>query len=66
MINVPEEGSYAVGFLGDTIYYWSSDFHMKTDMYNGKDQNASEKALIHWVQDLYAKYFVGESVRALQ
>ncbi len=66
MINVPEEGSYAVGFLGDTIYYWSSDFHMKTDMYNGKDQNASEKAIIHWVQDLYAKYFVGDSVRALQ
>lgn len=66
MINVPEEGSYAVGFLGDTIYYWSSDFHMKTDMYNGKDQNPSEKALIHWVQDLYAKYFVGDSVRALQ
>ncbi len=66
MINVPEESSYAVGFLGDTIYYWSSDFHMKTDMYNGKDQNASEKAIIHWVQDLYAKYFVGDSVRALQ
>lgn len=66
MITVPEESSYAVGFLGETIYYWSSDFHMKTDMYSGKDQNSSEKALIHWVQDLYAKYFVGDSVRQLQ
>ena len=66
LINVPEDQSYAVGFLGETIYYWSRDFQIKTDMYSGKNQNASEKALIHWVQDLYAKYFVGDSVREIQ
>jgi len=66
MVNVPEERSYAVGFLGETIYYWSRDFQLKTDMYSGKNQNASEKALIHWVQDLHAKYFVGDSVRGVQ
>jgi phosphoglycerol transferase MdoB-like AlkP superfamily enzyme len=66
MVNVPEERSYAVGFLGETIYYWSRDFQLKTDMYSEKKQNASEKALIHWVQDLHAKYFVGDSVRGVQ
>lgn len=57
MINTPEEQSYAIGFLGETIYYWSSDRQIKTDMYNGKNQDAQEKALIHWVQDLYVRYF---------
>ncbi|WP_371381768.1 LTA synthase family protein [Sporomusa aerivorans] len=66
MITVPEGRSYAVGFLGETIYYWSKDGQYKTDMYSEKDQNASEKALIHWVQDLYAKYFVGNAVLAIQ
>lgn len=66
MLTVPEGRSYAVGFFGETIYYWSKDGQFKTDMYSGKNQNASEKALIHWVQDLYAKYFVGNSVLGVQ
>lgn len=62
IINTPAEQSYAIGFLGETIYYWSSDRQIKTDMYSGKNQNSQEKALIHWVQDLYVRYFHGNSI----
>lgn len=61
MLNVPDDSSYAIGFCGETVYYWSKDNQMKTDMYTGKNQNAYEKALVHWTQDLYVKYFYGNS-----
>ena len=61
MINVPEDRSYAIGFLGETIYYWSKDSQIRTDMYNGKNHNAYEKAVIHWIQDSYVKYLHGNS-----
>lgn len=66
MINVPEERSYAVGFSWGTVHYWSKDQQIKTDMYNNKVENAYEKALIHWIQDLYVRYFYANSVTASQ
>lgn len=66
IISTPEERSYAIGFLGETIYYWSKDSKIKTDMYTGKNQNAYEKALTHWVQDLYVKYFHDNSINSYQ
>lgn len=65
MINVPEERSYALGCSGETIYYRSKDREIRTDMYSGKNQNAYEKALIHWTQDLYVRYFLGNSVNGI-
>ncbi|WP_378954344.1 LTA synthase family protein [Pelosinus sp. sgz500959] len=62
MLTIPEDRSYAIGCVGETIYYWSKNNHMKTDMYSGNNQNESEKALIHLVQDSYVKYFQGNSV----
>lgn len=59
IINIPKERSYAIGSLGETIYYWSKDRQIKIDMYNEKIENAYEKALIHWIQDLYVRYFYG-------
>jgi hypothetical protein len=61
IITIPEDQGYAIGCVGETIYYWSKDHQITTDMYSGKNQNDSEKALIHWVQDSYVKYFHGNS-----
>lgn len=66
LLTVPEEQSYAVGCFGETIYFWSKDHQLKTDMYTGKNQNAHEQALIHWVQDAYVQYFQGSSVTKVQ
>ncbi|MEN6413099.1 MAG: sulfatase-like hydrolase/transferase [Veillonellales bacterium] len=65
MMNIPEERSYAIGCFGETIYYRSRNNQIRTDMYTGKNENAYEKALIHWVQDSYAKYFLSNSVTEL-
>jgi phosphoglycerol transferase MdoB-like AlkP superfamily enzyme len=61
MLTVPEGRSFAIGCSGETIYYWSKDREIKTDMYTGKNYNDFEKALIHWVENLYANYFIGNS-----
>lgn len=66
MITIPEEHSYAIGNYGETICYWSKDSNIKTDMYSGKNQNADEKALTHWVQDLYVRYFNGNSMKSIR
>ena len=65
MITLPEDRSYAIGCVGETIYYWSKNRQLKTDMYSGNSQNDYEKALIHRVQDSYVKYFHGNSVNEL-
>ncbi len=59
---IPEDRGYAIGCVGETIYYWSAGRQITTDMYHGKNQNEHEKALIHWVQDSYVKYFHGSSM----
>ncbi len=61
MLAVPAESSYAVGSCGETVYYWSNDYQIKTDMYSDKIEDPYEKALIHWIQDSYVKYFYGSS-----
>lgn len=66
MINTPADHSYAIGFLGETIYYWSKNRQIQTDMYSGTTQNVYEKALIHWMQDVYVRYFQGNSVNSVQ
>jgi len=65
IMTIPENQSYAIGCVGETIYYWSSDRQLKTDMYSENNQNDYEKALIHFVQDSYVKYFRGHSVSGL-
>ncbi|MBP2636699.1 MAG: sulfatase [Firmicutes bacterium] len=57
MLTIPPENSYAVGSCDETVYYWSSDYQIKTDMYSDKIEDPYEKALIHWVQDSYVRYF---------
>jgi phosphoglycerol transferase MdoB-like AlkP superfamily enzyme len=66
IITIPEDRGYAIGCVGETIYYWSKDRQLTIDMYNGKNQNDYEKSLIHWVQDSYVKYFHGNSINGLQ
>lgn len=66
MLTVPSESSYAVGSCGETVYYWSNDYQIKTDMYSDKIEDPYEKALIHWIQDSYVKYIHGSSVKANQ
>jgi lipoteichoic acid synthase len=66
IITIPEDRGYAIGCVGETIYYWSKDRQLTVDMYNGKNQNDYEKSLIHWVQDSYVKYFHGNSINGLQ
>ncbi len=66
IIPIPEDQGYAIGCVGETIYYWSKDRQLTIDMYNGKNPNDYEKALIHWVQDSYVKYFHGNSIKVLQ
>ncbi len=61
MITTPEDRSYAIGCVGETIYYWSEDNQIKTDMYSENNHDDYEKALIHQVQDSYVKYFHGNS-----
>ena len=65
MIAIPEDRSYAIGCVGETIYYWSNTSQIKTDLYSEKVQNDYEKALIHWAEDSYVKYFIGNSVNEL-
>lgn len=62
MLAIPPENSYAIGSCDETVYYWSSDYQIKTDMYSDKIEDPYEKALIHWVQDSYVKYFYDNSV----
>ncbi|WP_245755012.1 LTA synthase family protein [Pelosinus propionicus] len=62
LTTIPEDSGYAIGCVGETIYYWSAGRQITTDMYHGKNQNDYEKALIHWVQDSYVKYFHGSSI----
>lgn len=66
MLSVPEAQSYAIGCSGETIYYWSKNRELKTDMYSGKNQDVYEKALIHWTEDLYVRYFLGNSVNVVK
>jgi phosphoglycerol transferase MdoB-like AlkP superfamily enzyme len=63
MLTVPIDQSYAIGCSGETIYYWSKDHQLRTDMYSGKNPNVYEKALIHWTQDLYVRYFLAHGVQ---
>jgi len=63
MITTPEDRSYGISCVGETIYYWSEDHQLKTDMYSNNSQNNYEKALIHRVQDSYVKYFHGDSAK---
>lgn len=62
MITIPENLSYAIGCVGETIYYWSKNNQLKTEMYGENNQNDYEKVLIHFVQDSYVKYFHGNSI----
>lgn len=66
MITTPEDSSYAIGCVGETIYYWSKEIQLKTDMYSEESKNEYEKALIHRVEDSYVKYFHGNSGNELQ
>lgn len=66
MLTIPPEGSYAISCSGETIYYRSKNRQIKTDIYTGKNQNDSEKALVHWVEDLYVRYFLDGSVKGVQ
>lgn len=66
LMTIPEEEGYAIGCVGETIYYWSKDRQLTTDMYSAKNQNDYEKALTHWVQDSYVKYFHSNSANKLQ
>ena len=65
MLTVPEDSSYALGCVGETLYYWSNKTHLKTNMYSDTNQNQYEKALIHQVQDSYVKYFHSTPVNEL-
>jgi len=66
MLTVAPESSYAVGSCDETVYYWSSDYQIKTDMYNDKIEDPYEKALIHWIQDSYVRYFQSNSATDFQ
>lgn len=66
MLAIPPEDSYAISNAGETIYYRSGNRQIETDLYTKKDQNKSEKALVHWVEDLYVRYFLGSSVTRVQ
>lgn len=60
VISIPEEQGYAVGcYDGETVYYKSSDGQIRVDMYKEDNENDYKKALKHWIQDSYAKYFHG-------
>lgn len=63
MLMVPPEQSYAIGCKGETLYYRSAEQQIETDMYTGKNHTPYQKALIHWVEDLYLTYFIGKSVK---
>ncbi len=63
MLTIAPDRSYAIGSLGETIYYWSENQQIETDMYTGKNPNAYEKALVHWVEDAYVKYVLDGSAR---
>lgn len=60
IIEIPEEQSYAIGSYGETLIYRAKDRQIRTDMYKEND-NAYEKALIHWTMDSYAGYFPGSA-----
>lgn len=66
MLTVPTENSYAVGSCYETVYYWSNDYQIKTDMYNDKIEDPYEKALIHWVEDSHVKYLHNNPATGLQ
>jgi hypothetical protein len=66
MINIPEEQGYAIGcYDGETVYYKSRDSQIRADMYKQENENAHEKAFIHWIQDSYAKYFYGNNINVV-
>lgn len=65
MITIPEERSYALGCVGETIHYWSKNSQLRIEMYDENNQNDYEKALIHRIQDSYVKYFHVNSVNEL-
>lgn len=58
ILTIPPEHSYAISCSGETIYYRSKNRQIKTDICTGKYQNDYEKALVHWVEDLYVRYFL--------
>jgi len=57
ILSYPKDLSFALGNVGETLYYWSKDRQLSTDMYTDAGQDAYAKALIHWALDSYARYF---------
>lgn len=58
LLTIPPERSYALSSCGESIYYWSKDEHIETELYNNQNQTAKEKAFTHGVEDLYVRYFL--------
>lgn len=66
ILNIPEEQGYGIGcYDGETVYFRSKDGQIKADMYKEGTVNNYEKVLLHWMQDSYAKYFLGNNSKAV-